>query len=670
MTLREKVFALMYNLIPRLKRFSPQGEDVFAAETLHEPAWRRGVLIGTLAAVFAFVLGLAFETPGSPGGSFDRIAYSLSAVGLLALNFWLLIYSRSLSVVTTTLIICGGTFFVAKATHLLFFAPATMDIPQEMTESFFWVPILYVLAYLVPGLAFGRLSALSINILLLLLSGVYALTHLGAPDWNVLLALGQLNLANLTTIFVISNFSVYKDLALKAQAKSETMARLAHTDALTGLPNRLHFELALQETLDCAREQVETCAVVFIDLDRFKSINDTLGHAAGDKLLASVAGRLRESVRDQDLLARISGDEFVLLLRSVRGSGDADAVVHNLYALFGRPFDVDGRAVTITASVGYCLFPDDSDSAEALLKHADTAMYQVKARGRAGSKRFSASADADVELRRRLERELRGAADRGEFELVYQSLFDLRTGEITKLEALLRWRHPELGFVPPSTFIPVAEEGGLIGEIGSWVLVNAMWQNVAWQNLGFASRPIAVNVSPLQFAQADFFASVKAALDMTGLSPRYLEIELTEGAVLKNTDHVFSTLSQLRQLGVRVAIDDFGTGYSSLAYLRDLPIDTIKIDQGFVSDLGRPRDTPHFALALVQAIMSIAQTLDLEVVAEGIETAFQAELLRDLGVPVGQGYYFARPLPASEVHLRLLRPQAREVAVIGSELMN
>ncbi len=661
---------MIYDLISRLKRFSPLEEDAFAAETLYEPAWRRVVLIGTLAAVLAFVMGLVFETLGPPGRSFDRVTYSLSVAGLLALYFSLVIYPRSLKAVTSILITSGGAFFVAKAAHLLFFAPAMIDIPKEMTESFFWVPIMYVLAYLIPGLALGRLSAVSINILLLLLSGVYTLTHLGAPDWDVLLALGQLNLANLTTIFVISNFSVYKDLALRGQAKGETMARLAHTDALTGLHNRLHFERALRETLDRAQEQGETCAVVFIDLDRFKSINDTLGHAVGDRLLARVAERLREAVRAEDLLARVSGDEFVLLLKPVRGSRDADAVVQNLHALFGQPFDVDGRAVTITASIGFCLFPDDSNSAEALLKHADTAMYQVKARGRAGSKRFSAAADADVELRRRLERELRGAAERGEFELVYQPLFDLRTGEITKLEALLRWRHPELGLVPPSTFIPVAEEGGLIGEIGTWVLVNAMWQNVAWQHLGFASRPLAVNVSPLQFAQADFFASVKAALDMTGLSPSHLEIELTEGAVLKNTDHVFRTLSQLRKLGVRVAIDDFGTGYSSLAYLRDLPIDTVKIDQSFVRDLGRPRDAPHFALALVQAIMSIAQTLDLEVVAEGIETAAQAELLRDLGVPVGQGHYFAKPLPASEVQLQLPRQQAREVAAIGIKLVN
>lgn len=662
--------ALISNVVKRLGHLSSRERDALAAEPLHDPAWRRVVFVGILAAVLAFTLGLMFEVSRDGAASFDLVAYSLSTAGLLVLGLFLLVYPHSLRIVTSALITSSGTFFVAKATYLLFFAPPTINIAWEMTESFFWIPIMFVLAYLIPGLAWGRFSAICINVLLLFLSVGYMLSSLSAPDWQVFLGLAELNLANLTTIFVIRNFSVYKDLALKAHAKGQTMTRLAHTDALTGLPNRLHFELALQSTLTHARKLEETCAVVFIDIDRFKLVNDTLGHAVGDKLLAAVAQRLREAVRAEDLLARISGDEFVLLLRAVPGPREAEAVIQTLNTLFRQPFDLDGQAVPVTASIGFCLFPDDGDSIATLLKHADTAMYQVKASGRAGSRRFSAEVDAGIEFKRRLERDLRGAVDRGEFMLVYQPLFDLRSGELTKLEVLLRWQHPELGLVSPDTFIPVAEEGGLIGEISAWVLVNAMKQGAAWQRSGFRCVPLAVNISPLHFAQADFFNTIKTTLDTTGLNPRYFEIELTEGALLTNTTHVHHTLIQLRQLGVRVAIDDFGTGYSSLSYLRDLPIDTVKIDQSFVNDLGRPRDAPHFALALVQAIVSIAQALDFEVVAEGIETAAQAEMLKGLGVPIGQGYFFAKPLTVSEVQLYLPRQHTREVAAAAVKLLN
>ena len=631
------------------KRQPPPASATFADEPLHNPAWRRVVLAGMFCAALAFVLGLLFEVPGSLGGRFDRVAYSLCAVGITLLQIVLLVFPNRLKEVTSALVTGAGAFFVVKASYLLFFAPADMDIPKELTETFFWVPILYVLAFLVPGLRLGRVSAGVTSVLLLLLSAADVLIRPGEPNIDALYAFVQLNLANLTTVFVTRTFSVYKDIALKAHAKGEVMARLAHTDTLTGLPNRLHFEGALQDALARARTREERCAVVFIDLDRFKSVNDTLGHEAGDRLLEGVGGRLKEVVRAQDLLARMSGDEFVLLVDDIQDTNDAEGIVRKLKGAFETPFILCDHPVTITASLGFSLFPEDGDSADALLKHADSAMYQVKAGGRDGVKRFSATADAGVELRRRLERDLRGAAERGELELHYQPLLDLRKGGISKLEALLRWRHPELGLVPPDTFIPVAEESSLINELGAWVLHSACRQNAAWGRSGHRPLPVAVNVSPLQFAQPDFFDTVRRTLDATGLSPRHLELELTESAVLRDAEHVSKTLTRLQRLGVRVAIDDFGTGYSSLAYLRHLPIDTVKVDRTFIADLGQPLGAPHFALALVQAIVSIAQTLDLEVVAEGVETAAQAELLGSLGVHLGQGYYFAKPMPASEL---------------------
>ena len=652
------------------KRQPPPASATLADEPLHNPAWRRVVLAGMFCAALAFVLGLLFEVPGSLGGRFDRVAYSLCAVGITLLQVVLLVFPNRLKEVTSALVTGAGAFFVVKASYLLFFAPAGMDIPKELTETFFWVPILYVLAFLVPGLRLGRVSAGVTSVLLLLMSAADVIVQSGEPNRDALYAFIQLNLANLTTIFVTRTFSVYKDIALKAHAHGEVMARLAHTDALTGLPNRLHFENVLRDTLERVKARGGLCAVVFIDLDRFKSVNDTLGHEAGDELLEGVAARLKEAVRAQDLLARMSGDEFVLLMEDVHHAEDAEGVVRKLIGAFEAPFVVCGQTVAMSASLGFSLFPEDGDSADALLKHADSAMYQVKAGGRDGVKRFSAAADAGVELRRRLEHDLRGAATRGELELHYQPLLDLRKGQISKLEALLRWRHPELGLVPPDTFIPVAEESSLINELGAWVLHSACRQNAAWGRSGHRPLPVAVNVSPLQFAQPDFFDTVRRTLDATGLSPRHLELELTESAVLRDAEHVSKTLTRLQRLGVRVAIDDFGTGYSSLAYLRHLPIDTIKVDRTFIADLGQPLGAPHFALALVQAIVSIAQTLDLEVVAEGVETAAQTELLGSLGVHLGQGYYFAKPMPSSELQALFYHEESAAGTSACSKVVN
>jgi predicted signal transduction protein with EAL and GGDEF domain len=336
-----------------------------------------------------------------------------------------------------------------------------------------------------------------------------------------------------------------------------------------------------------------------------------------------------------------------------------------LQAALVTPFELQGLSHHVSASIGICLFPDDASDGPTLLRHADSAMYRVKRSGKNGIQRYRDDSDAQVERQRNLERELRTALSTGrdQLSLVYQGIHDLDSGELKKVEALSRWHHPKWGHVPPHEFIPIAERSGLIVSLGEWVLREACRQSKAWEGLTGHGVVVSVNVSAMQFAHPGFFRSVKAALEDHALLPELLEIELTEGIVMHGVDHVTETLQRLQRLGVSIAIDDFGTGYSSFAYLRDLPIDTVKIDRSFVKDLGSPLHAPQFALALVEAITHVAKHLDLEIVAEGIETEAQRQVLRDLGCHLGQGFLFSRPVEPAEMrpHLHLTPTEERRV---------
>ena len=405
-------------------------------------------------------------------------------------------------------------------------------------------------------------------------------------------------------------------------------------------------------------------ALLFIDVDGFKLVNDTLGHEAGDALLQQLAERFRGVVRGEDFVARLSGDEFVLLAEGTQTLHAAYFVAQKLQAAMVAPFLVADQPLSVTLSVGISLYPDDTGSVDELLKHADSAMYRVKRSGKNGIGHYRGSSDAELEHQQQLERDLRVALQEEQLSLAYQPLHELRSGRLVKLEALSRWHHPQRGQIPPSDFIPIAERSGLIVPLGAWVLDAACKQAKAWQLAGLERVKIAVNVSPLQFSHPSFVSTVMEALERHHLSPEHLELELTEGMVMHGVEHVTSKLEQLKRLGVGLAIDDFGTGYSSLAYLRDLPIDSVKIDRSFVRDLGTPRRGPQFSLALIEAIVGLAAHLDLEVVAEGIETERQLELLRNLGCELGQGYYFAEPLAAEALpyYLRADRAATRSEA--------
>jgi diguanylate cyclase (GGDEF)-like protein len=420
----------------------------------------------------------------------------------------------------------------------------------------------------------------------------------------------------------------------------EQVRSLAYRDPLTTLPNRLLFQDRLAVAVAQAHRHRRPLAVVFLDLDRFKVINDSLGHSVGDRLIREVSTRLRTCLREGDTVARLGGDEFTLLLPDIGQAVDAAKVTAKVLDLLRLPFDIEGRELFVTASAGISLYPDDGSDAEALLKHADTAMYRAKELGRDNYQLYTPAMSATALERLALESSLRKALAQEELVLYYQPVFD-RTGQVHGFEALLRWRHPELGLVPPAEFIPLAEVTGLILPMGPWVLRSACAQAWIWQER-YPGLSVAVNLSPRQFQEPGLVGHVTDALADTGLDPRLLELEITETNAMQNAPTAIQTLRELKALGVRLSIDDFGTGYSSLSYLRRFPIDTLKIDQSFIHDIGADPD----AAAIASAVIALAHTLKLDVVAEGVETREQLEFLAASGCDRMQGYLLSPPVPA------------------------
>lgn len=432
-------------------------------------------------------------------------------------------------------------------------------------------------------------------------------------------------------------------VALAAQTRETQLVFRAHHDDLTALPNRALLRERLQQELAHARRDGSQLALLFLDLDRFKSVNDTMGHDGGDELLRVTASRLRACVRECDTVARLGGDEFVVLLTGLPSPQQAAKLAAQILALLAQPFEIDGTKCFIGASIGVSVFPADGTTADELLKHADIAMYRAKSAGRGRFVFFEDSMNVEQRERAWMEHELRLAIEREQLSMHYQPRINLHNGSLLGAEALLRWHHPKLGQVSPATFIPLAEEVGLIDEIGPWVLRHVCEQLAVWQAAGFAIGTVAVNISGRQFRTNNLVALVRQALDSSGLAPHRLELEVTESILIDDVESVIDVLGQLRQLGVSVALDDFGTGYSSMAYLRKLPIDVLKIDQSFVNDLGHDEG----AGTIVQAIIAMAHALQKSVVAEGVETLAQATLLRAWGCNEAQGYYFSHPIAAT-----------------------
>ncbi|MBV9461712.1 MAG: EAL domain-containing protein [Bradyrhizobium sp.] len=450
--------------------------------------------------------------------------------------------------------------------------------------------------------------------------------------------------------FALDNF----DRADEKHRADERIEYLASHDSLTGLPNREMFNGLLRHSIDGARRHDRPFALLFIDLDRFKIINDSLGHDAGDMLLVEVANRLRRALRADDVVARLGGDEFVVILTEASDRADVARIAGGLLALLSEPMHIGGHECHSSASIGIAIFPDNGSDAPTLTKSADLAMYLAKEDGKNSFRFSSGEVKAQSIERLKLETELRRALERQQFSLQYQPKIDMESGQITGVEALLRWSHPQLGQVTPAQFIPLAEETGLIVPIGRWVLNQACMQNMAWQRRGLRPVSMAVNLSPRQFADEHLLNDIDEALLASGMSPVLLQLEVTESMVMRNVARAVRLLDAIQSRGIRLAIDDFGTGYSSMSLMKQFPIDTIKIDRSFVRDL--PRDSEDQAIA--QAIISMGKALGMTVVAEGVETAAQQAFLRDHHCDEMQGYLFSKPVPPREL-AKLLRDPPR-----------
>jgi diguanylate cyclase (GGDEF)-like protein len=446
-------------------------------------------------------------------------------------------------------------------------------------------------------------------------------------------------------------------------AHAQRVEYLAYHDGLTGLPNRSMFSKLLSQRINEAHRYHRRLAVAFLDLDRFKQINDTLGHEAGDQLLQEVAKRLRACVRESDTVARLGGDEFVVLLPELGDATYAASVAQKILSVIAKPFTLIGHEFRITASIGISAYPEDGLDEQTLTKNADIAMYQAKAEGKNNFQFYSENLNANSLERLTLESSLRHALEHNEFRLCYQAKRDIGSGRITGMEALLRWEHPDLGLVAPMQFIPIAEETGLIVPIGRWVLETACSQNVAWQSAGVPPLNIAVNLTARQFSDEHLLEDVTAVLETTGMDPHLLEFELSESLLIRDIEATLRILTGLKHLGIRIAIDDFGTGYSSLATLQRFPLDTIKIDRSLIHDISaEPEGT-----GLADAVIAMGKNLSLTVVAQGVETAEQADYLRTHACDELQGFYFNRPLPSEEFTQLLLAP-ATDITYFGKRL--
>ena len=449
------------------------------------------------------------------------------------------------------------------------------------------------------------------------------------------------------------------------ETANKQLRHLATHDALTGLPNRVLMDDRIGQCIALADRQGQTFAVIVLDLDRFKVVNDSFGHRVGDELLREVAQRLKSVVREIDTVARLGGDEFVLIITQSPERDEIQAVASRIIEVMQAPVRIAGVEIHTSPSIGIAVYPHDASTTETLLAHADAAMYYAKQQGRNNFQYFVPRMNTATQEKVRLESDMHVALEQKQFELHYQPKVNTATGVMHGAEALLRWTHPELGVIPPSKFIPIAEECGLIGALGAWVVREACRQARAWQLDGLPPLRIAVNLSASQFRQGDIVSIIRDALDAVGLEARFLEIELTESVVMSDPEESIAILEKLSTMGVLVSIDDFGTGYSSMSYLRRFPIDKIKIDRGFISEaMSRPDDA-----SIVRAIVSLAHNLRLKVVAEGVESSEQLEFLKTLGCDQYQGFHYSPALPASQflALARSKRDAAAELAESDAE---
>jgi diguanylate cyclase (GGDEF)-like protein/PAS domain S-box-containing protein len=466
--------------------------------------------------------------------------------------------------------------------------------------------------------------------------------RLARPDQKKTWVLGQISFIKDVSGSAAGHIGSITDITERKAAETQ-IEYMAYHDQLTALPNRFLFKEQMQTAMAHAHRTDTKVALLFMDLDNFKTVNDTLGHPIGDKLIKAVAARLKTSVRDSDTVCRHGGDEFLILLADISDAMSVTKVTEKILERLADAFEIEGQELSTSISMGIAIYPDDGNEFDTLLKKADTAMYDAKEAGRNTYRFYTDQMNANAVETLQMRNSLRNALLRNEFVLYYQPQINLGDDQLIGAEALIRWNHPELGLVPPARFIPIAEDSGLIVQIGDWVLREACRQAAEWRQAGLPPLLIAVNLSAVQFKRGDLVKSVSRALDESGLDPALLELELTESILIQDTDNVLATIRRLKALGIKLSIDDFGTGYSSLAYLRRFNLDKLKIDQSFVRDIDSDPDDA----AIVRAIIQMAHSLKLQTIAEGVENAQVLSHLRALECDQAQGYYFSRPMPAT-----------------------
>lgn len=446
----------------------------------------------------------------------------------------------------------------------------------------------------------------------------------------------------------VSNIQL-EESKVRAEAVAKEMEHQAHHDTLTGLPNRMLLNDRIDNALAHANRDGSVLAILFLDLDRFKIINDSLGHDVGDELLKMVAKGIASCIRDEDTVARLGGDEFVVLLSHISGAGDAGKIARKIIEVLAEPVMCHGHDLAVTTSIGISIYPYDGSDANTLMKNADISMYRAKELGRNKHIYYTAEMNAASRKQLAIETNLRRALSKNELTVLYQPKVDITTNRIVGAEALLRWEHPTMGLISPEDFIPIAEDSGLIVPIGEWALNCALQQQKIWHDDGYTELKMAVNISPIQLARPGLISTLEKALLDSGVNPKMVELEITENVVMQNIDHVIATLEEIKSIGINISMDDFGTGYSSLNYLRKLPIDTVKIDRSFVHDIPHNKEN----VSIAKAIIAMSKSLGLQIVAEGVENIKQVHFFKQQGCYIVQGFLFSKPVSAEDFKLML-----------------
>jgi diguanylate cyclase (GGDEF)-like protein len=618
--------------------------------------------IATTLASLAIAIGLsgfALSIASRPQISMKRLAIGavVMGFGICAMHYSGMSAVQILPVITyePTLLLASGLIAVAAS-----FAALWLFFRLRKGQS--WQMVLARLgAAVIMGLAISGMHYTGMAASRFAPGSYCTSGAAGNNNWlAITIAVIALAVLTITTILLLYDAHLETRTRKHNEQLREANVQLQHVathDALSGLPNRLLLADRMEQAIAQAERHQTRFAVFVVDLDRFKSINDSLGHLAGDAMLKAVAPRLALVLRKGDTLARLGGDEFVLILNEIPRLQDVESTAARVLQEIERPLKLSDIELHTSASIGISIYPDDGATAETLLQHADAAMYHAKKSGRNTYQFFAPAMNAFARERLELENGLRRALSRREFVLHYQPKVDVRSGGIDGAEALIRWRHPTRGVTMPKDFIPLAEESGLIIPIGEWVLREACRQAYAWQAAGLRPLRVAVNLSAQQFKQRNLVEMVRTALLTARLEPHYLELELTESAVMDDPERSIGILQSLSQLGVRISVDDFGTGYSSLSYLRRLPLDKLKIDSTFIREVATSRDDA----AIVRAIVSLAHNLHLKVIAEGVETQDQFAFVRDLGCEQYQGYHYSAPVPNNVFVAMLREHQAEQV---------